>query len=86
MTVRNLFRQYRKTVDPEGFTVAAPAFFGTDNYLNEAAGPAARTLLDALEDAEAAYGAGLRPDAKRYGKKLRDAVEVYLNYRKRERR
>lgn len=85
MTVRNLFRQYRKTVDPEGFAVAAPAFFGTDGYLDEAAEPAARTLLDALEDAEAAYDAGLRPGTGRCEKKLREAVEVYLNYRKRER-
>lgn len=86
MTVRDLFRQYRKTVDPEGFAAAAPAFFGTDGYLDEAAGPAARTLLDALEDAKAAYGAGLRPGAGRYEKKLREAIKAYLNYRKRERR
>lgn len=85
MTVRDLFRQYRKTVDAEGFAAAAPAFFGTDGYLDAAAGPAARNLLDTLEDAEAAYGAGLRPDTKRCGKKLRDAVETYLNYKKHER-
>ena len=85
MTVRDLFRQYRKTVDPEGFAAAAPTFFGTDGYLDEAAGPAARTLLDALENAEAAYGAGLHPGTERCEKKLREAVEVYLDYRKRER-
>lgn len=85
MTVRDLFRQYRKTVDAEGFAAAATAFFGTDGCLDAAAGPAARNLLDALEDAEATCGAGLRPGTGRYKKKLREAVEVYLNYRKRER-